>query len=97
MSYFKNFKSVTYCVAQWADRISEPDLRKQADWLQKYVGIDKVYLETFRGTFARKEQIEMIKRVLKEYDIEVSGGITTVTPELNESDKQRHRHLETFC
>ena len=97
MSYFKNFKSVTYCVAQWADRISEPDLRKQADWLQKYVGIDKVYLETFRGTFARKEQIEMIKRVLKEYDIEVSGGITTVTPDLNDSDKKRHRLFETFC
>ena len=44
MSLFKNFKSVTYCVAQWADRISEEQLRKEADWLQKYVGIDKVYL-----------------------------------------------------
>lgn len=97
MSYFKNFKTVTYCVAQWADKISEEELKKEAEWLQKYVYIDKVYLETFRGTFARKEQIEMIKRVLAEYKIEVSGGITTVTPDLNESDKKRHRLFETFC
>ena len=70
MSLYKGFKSVTYCVAQWADGVTEPELRKQADWLQKYVGIDKVYLETFRGSFARKEQILMIKKVLKEYGIE---------------------------
>ena len=97
MSLFKNFKSVTYCVAQWTDRISEEQLRKEADWLQKYVGIDKVYLETFRGVLARKEQIEMIKRVLKEYNIEVSGGITTVTPDLNDSDKNRQRLFDTMC
>lgn len=97
MSYFKNFKTVTYCVAQWADRISEEDLRTQAEWLQKYVKIDKVYLETFRGSFARKEQILMIKKVLAEYGIEVSGGITTVTPDLNPEDKKRQRLFETFC
>ena len=97
MSLYKGFKSVTYCVAQWADGVTEPELRKQADWLQKYVGIDKVYLETFRGSFARKEQILMIKKVLKEYGIEVSGGITTVTPDLNKSDKKRQRLFETFC
>ena len=97
MSLFKSFKSVTYCVAQWADRISEEELRKEADWLQKYVGIDKVYLETFRGSFARREQILMIKKVLAEYGIEVSGGITTVTPDLNESDKKRHRLLSSLC
>ena len=97
MSLFKNFKSVVYCVAQWADHVSEEQLRKEADWLQKYVGVDKVYLETYRGQYARKEQLEMIKRVLKEYNIEVSGGITTVTPDLNESDKKRQRLFETFC
>ncbi|MCQ2576512.1 MAG: hypothetical protein MJ162_07190 [Treponema sp.] len=97
MSYFKNFKSVTYCVAQWADHISEEELRKQADWLQKYVKIDKVYLETFRDSFARKEQILMIKKVLAEYGIEVSGGITTVTPDLNAEDKKRQRLFNTFC
>lgn len=97
MAFYKNFKSVTYCVAQWADRVTEEQLRSEADFLQKYVGIDKVYLETYRGSFARKEQIEMIKRVLTEYGIEVEGGITTVCPDLNESDNKRKRLFETFC
>jgi len=97
MAYYKNFKSVTYCVAQWADRISEDQLRKETEWMQKYIGIDKVYLETFRGSFARKEQILMIKKVLAEYGIEVSGGITTVVPDLDESDSKRQRLFETFC
>ena len=86
MSYFKNFKSVTYCVAQWADHIDQENLIKQLDWLQKYIGIDKVYLETYRGSFARKEQILMIKKILEERGIEVSGGITTVCPNLEEKD-----------
>ncbi|MCR4742694.1 MAG: hypothetical protein K5866_07510 [Treponema sp.] len=97
MSYFKNFKSVTYCVAQWADHIDQENLKKQLDWLQKYIGIDKVYLETYRGSFARKEQLQMIKKILKENGIEVSGGITTVTPDLDEKDKDRQRLFETFC
>ena len=97
MSFYKNFKTVVYCVAQWADKISEEDLRKQIEWFQKYVGVDKVYLETFRDVFCRKEQLLMIKRVLEENGIEVSGGITTVTPDLNETDKKRQRLFNTFC
>ena len=97
MSYFKNFKSVTYCVAQWADHIDQENLIKQLDWLQKYIGIDKVYLETYRGSFARKEQILMIKKILEERGIEVSGGITTVCPNLEDKDNERQRLFETFC
>ena len=98
MRIYKNFKSVTLCVAQWADRVTEEQLRKEADWLQKYVGIEKVYLETFRGKPARKEQLLMIKRVLEEdYGIEVSGAITTVTDDLTEADKKRQRLFDTMC
>ena len=81
--HYKNFKTVTYCVAGWVNRITEEELRQQADFLQKYVGIDKIYLETYRDEFAKKEQLDMFKRVMKDYGIEVSGGITTVTPDLN--------------
>lgn len=95
--YYKNFKTVTYCVAAWVNRVTEEQLRKDADFLQKYVKIDKIYLETYRDEFASREKIEMIKRVMKEYGIEVSGGITTVTPDLNESDKKRQRLFNTFC
>ena len=95
--HYKNFKTVTYCVAGWVNRITEEELREQADFLQKYVGIDKIYLETYRDEFAKKEQLDMFKRVMKDYGIEVSGGITTVTPDLNESDKKRQRLFNTFC
>jgi hypothetical protein len=94
---YKNFKTVVYCVAQWADKVSEEQLRKEIEFFQKYVGVEKIYLETFRGTFARKEQIQMIKRVMEEHGIEVAGGITTVTPNLNDEDKKRQRLFETFC
>lgn len=97
MGNYKNFKTVVYCIAQWAEKITEPELRKQAEWFQKYIGIDKVYLETYRGEFASKAQIEMIKRVLGEYNIEISGGITTVCPDLSEEDKKRQRLFGTFC
>ena len=95
--FYKNFKTVTYCIAGWVNHITEEELRKQADFLQKYVGIDKIYLETYRDEFAKKEQLEMFKRVMKDYNIEVSGGITTVTPDLNETDKKRQRLFNTFC
>ena len=79
--FYKNFKTVTYCVASWVNRISEEQLREEADFFQKYVKLDKIYLESYRDEFAKKEQIEMFKRVMKDYNIEVSGGITTVTPD----------------
>ena len=95
--FYKNFKTVTYCVAGWVNRITEEQLRKDADFFQKYVKLDKIYLETYRDEFAKREQLEMVKRVMKDYGIEVSGGITTVTPDLNESDKKRQRLFNTFC
>ena len=52
--HYKNFKTVTYCVAGWVNHITEEELREQADFLQKYVGIDKIYLETYRDEFAKK-------------------------------------------
>ena len=95
--HYKNFKTVTYCVAGWVNHITEKDLREQTEWLQKYVGLDKIYLETYRDEFATKEQLQMFKRVMADYGIEVSGGITTVTPDLNDSDKKRQRLFNTFC
>lgn len=94
---YKNFKSVTYLVAGWADKITEEQLRSDLEFFKKYAPLDKVYLETFRDVFCRKEQLLMIKRVLEENGIEVSGGITTVTPDLNEDDKKRQRLFNTFC
>ena len=35
---------------------TEEQLRKDADFFQKYVGVDKIYLETYREEFATKEE-----------------------------------------
>ena len=95
--HYKNFKTVLYCVAGWVNHVTEEQLRKEADFFQKYVGIDKIYLETYRDEFASREQLELVKRVMKDYDIEVSGGITTVCPDQNETDKKRQRLFNTMC
>ena len=95
--HYKNFKTVLYCVTGWVNRVTEEELRKEAEFFQKYVGVDKIYLEAFRDEFSKKEQLELIKRVMKEYNIEVSGGITTVCPDQNESDKKRQRLFNTIC
>ncbi len=95
--HYKNFKTVLYCVAGWVNHVTEEQLRKEAEFFQKYVGVDKIYLETFRDEFSKKEQLELVKRVMKDYGIEVSGGITTVCPDQNESDKKRQRLFSTLC
>lgn len=94
---YNNFKSVTYLVAGWADKVTEEQLRKDLEFFKKYAPLDKVYLETYRDVFCSKEQILMIKRVLEENGIEVSGGITTVTPDESDEDKKRQRLFNTFC
>ena len=32
--FYKNFKTVTYCVAGWVNHVTEEQLRKEADFLQ---------------------------------------------------------------
>ncbi|MBR5032588.1 MAG: hypothetical protein IKX70_02885 [Treponema sp.] len=95
--HYKNFKTVLYCVAGWVNHVTEEQLRKEAEFFQKYVGVDKIYLETFRDEFSKKEQLELVKRVMKDYGIEVSGGITTVCPDQNETDIKRQRLFSTLC
>ena len=95
--HYKNFKTVLYCVTGWVNNVTEEQLRKEANFFQKYVGVDKIYLEAFRDEFSKKEQLDLIKRVMKEYGIEVSGGITTVCPDQNDSDKKRQRLFNTIC
>ncbi|MDR0909943.1 MAG: hypothetical protein LBM77_09280 [Spirochaetaceae bacterium] len=97
MAYYKNFKTVVYCVAPWAGRVTEAELKEEIEFFQRFVGVDKVYLETFRGEWVSQEQLDMCKRVFAGAGIEVSGGITTVTPNLNDDDQKRQRLFNTFC
>ena len=88
---------VIYCTAHWAARVTEAELQEQIGFFKKYVGVEKVYLEAFRNELAPRSQIAMCKRVFAEHGIAVAGGITTITRDLDESDRKRQRLFNTFC
>ena len=46
MGHFKNFKTVVYIPAQVAKAFTEDKLKSDYEFLEKYIGLDKVYLET---------------------------------------------------
>ena len=96
MGKYRNFRFAAYFVAQAAARVTREELEEQLAFFEKYLRIDKIYLEPWRGVQAPHEQIEMIREVLHAHDIEVAGGLTTVirTPE---GEKPKQRLFDTFC
>ena len=97
MGHYQSFKSVIYCTADWVERTSLEQLTEQYAFMEKYIGVDKVYLEPYRDRLASKKQIRMMKKFFGERNVEVSGGITTVTADLTDGDKKRQRLFDTFC
>lgn len=97
MGHYQSFKTVIYCTADWVERTTQEQLEEQYAFMEKYIGVDKVYLEPYRDSLASKEQIRMKKKFFREHDVEVSGGITTVTGDLSGEDKKRQRLFGTFC
>ena len=98
MGHFKHFKTGIYCTAQTLSRLDEERLEKEWEYLEKYVGIDKVYLETYRGdTTVDREHMQIFIDFFRGHGVEIAGGITTVTPDLSEEDTKRQRLLHTFC
>ena len=96
MGKYRNFTFATYFVAQAAARVTREELESQLAFLEKYLKIDKIYLEPWRAVQASHEQIEMIREVLHAHGIQVAGGLTTVirTPE---GAKPKQRLFDTFC
>ena len=47
--HYESFKTVVYIPAWTASSISEKRLEEEYSFIEKYVGLDKVYLETHRG------------------------------------------------
>ena len=96
MGNYRNFTLTTYFVAHAACRVTREELEQQLAFIEKYMRLDKVYLEPWRGELASHEQIEMIRGVLEAHGIQVAGGLTTVirTPE---GDAPKKRLFDTFC
>ncbi len=98
MGHFNCFKSVVYIPAQVAAAFTRERLEEEYQFLEKYVGLDKVYLETNRdGCLVERDQMIMVRDTLRSFGVEVSGGITTTTPDLEESDRDKQRLFGTFC
>jgi hypothetical protein len=98
MGHFKNFKLTVYCVSAILQNMDLETLEKQYDFIEKYVGLDKVYLEPYRGShWVEKDKIKEIAAFFKSKGVEVSGGLTTVVPPLSEEDNKKQRLFDTFC
>ena len=65
--HYINFKTVVYIPAWIAHNLTYEKLVSDYDFIEKYIGLDKVYLETHREDIdVTKDQILMIM-VLKTY------------------------------
>ena len=80
MGNYRNFKLVAYFVAKATANVTREELEKQLAFFERYLRLDKVYLEPWRGELASHEQVEMIRGVFNRHCIEVAGGLTTVIP-----------------
>ena len=97
MSNYRNFDLTVYFIAQGAAQTTKEKLQKGIEFFNRYMRLDKVYLEPFRdGVFASEEQIRMCKETFESYGIKVSGGITTAMP-TPEGDKPKQRIFNTMC
>lgn len=98
MGHFQNFKTVIYCTSQSMVSISMESLQRQIDFFQKYVGVDKVYLEPYRDDcLIPREQLARCINLFHKNNIEVAGGITTTISGEGEADEGRQRLFNTYC
>ena len=59
MGHYNNFKLTVYMVAQILERMDIKTLKQQYEFIEKYVGLDKVYLEPYRdGHWIDKDKMK---------------------------------------
>ncbi len=96
--HYRNFKTVVYIPAQIAVGFTSEKLSSDYEFIEKYIGLDKVYLETHRDvTDVPREQVLMIRDFLESKGVEVSGGITTILPDFDGCEKGKRRLFNTIC
>jgi hypothetical protein len=78
--HYTHFVTVTYAPAGYLNDNSIEQIRADIEKTQKYVKLDKIYLETYRSdVLVQREKMEAIKALFIEKGFQVSGGITTTT------------------
>src|SRR3972149_702673 len=88
---YKNFKVAVYVRAQDVERMKDLDwLRARWEVIEKYVHVDKVYLETLRDKIIPDEEaLTNGKKFFENKGIQTAGGLGTV---MSERD-----HFRSFC
>ncbi|MDO5435923.1 MAG: permease [Clostridia bacterium] len=97
MGNYRNFKLVYYFVAHGTAHAEREQLEKDIAFFEKYMKVDKVYLEPWRsGVLADRDHVMMCREVFEKHGIEAAGGITTtiMTPD---GDEPKQRLFDTFC
>ncbi len=96
--HYRNFQTVVYIPAWVALSLTPEKLASDYDFIEKYLGLDKVYLETHRwDTDVDRDKLLMIKEYLEEKGVKVAGGITTTTPDPEGVQQGKIRLFDTFC
>ncbi|ACK41938.1 MULTISPECIES: permease [Dictyoglomus] len=94
---YKNFKLAIYCTAPFLNNTSIYSLENDLKFFQRYLHLDKVYLETHRGKEdVSREKLLEFKNFFESQGIKVSGGITT-TIDLLDDPVHNLRIFHTFC
>ena len=97
MGNYRNFRLVYYFVAHATARAEKERLERDIAFFEKYLRVDKVYLEPFRGgLLADGDHVELCRKTFEEHGIEVAGGLTTTLP-TPEGDEPKQRLFDTFC
>ncbi len=96
--HYRNLTTVVYIPAWIAANMTREKLESDYEFLERYIGLDKVYLETHREDIdVSSEQLSMIKSFLEKKGVKVSGGITTVTPDFEGAVPGKRRIFNTLC
>ncbi len=97
MGNYRNFRLAVYFIAQATGLENREHLREELAFFRKYMRIDRVYLEHFRGgPHANAEQVALCREELERDGLEVVGGITTTLP-TPEGDAPKERLFDCFC
>jgi hypothetical protein len=78
---YENFKTAVYCTKNDVMKLSDKSyFQKSLEILQKYIHIDKVYLEVHRQKTNDLQTMLKVKKYFEDAGIETAAGITTTAP-----------------
>jgi len=76
--YYKNFITATYAPAGYLNENTVEQIKRHIEKAEKYIKIDKIYLETYRSEILiERAKMEEIKALFSAKGFQTAGGITT--------------------